>query len=316
MMKRRTVFIVLAAVTVLSLAFFGVSRLVRWAGRPTGALAPSMVGNMLYVYQDYGAGTNHYNVKALIAGDGQQGLVHDMDEDAENAYSGSSAIHCTVDVQGDSWGGWLFTYGYHGADAGPYNLNWGEYEDCGFNLTGATELTFVARGDVGGERVEFFTAGLGWNPDTGRATEKYHDSSPKISLGAVTLSDEYTLYSIPLSRADLSYISCGFGFVVSGNYNSENVGFLLDDIAFHFPEDVVVPPPGTEETGLSASEIISLVTAAVTGVFAVVVAAMNLLSAGLGRKGAKAGGATVAAPGRKDDAASSTDSTPGGDGGG
>lgn len=268
-MKKRKITIILATVAVLSILFFIISRVYKARNSPEGTLAPTMVGTDMYVYQDYASSYNHYRVKAQIAGDGQSALIHDMDENsAESPYAGNSSIKCVVDVEGDSWGGWLFTYGH--LNNGQYALNWGEYPNSGFDLSGATHLSFAAKGVNGGEKVEFFIGGLGWDPDSGKITEKYPDSTPKISLGVVELTDEYTVFTIPLERADLSYISCGFGFVVSGNYNDESAEFYIDEIRYHFPvEGSLLQAEG--KTGLSSGEIISLITAA----SAIVVAVLN-----------------------------------------
>ena len=44
------------------------------------------------------------------------------------------------------------------------------------DLTGATELRFYARGEQGGEWVEFFTCGFGYDGDTGEQVQKNPDS--------------------------------------------------------------------------------------------------------------------------------------------
>lgn len=267
--KKRKITIILATVAALSILFFVISRVYKALNSPDNRLAPTMVGTDMYVYQDYASSYNHYRVKAQIASEVQSVLVHDMDENSTESYAGTSCIKCVIDVEDSSWGGWLFTYGYNN-NGSQYTLNWGEYPNCGFDLSGATHLSFAAKGAQGGEKVEFFVGGLGWDPNSGRITEKYPDSTPKISLGVVELTDEYTVFTIPLERADLSYISGGFGFVVSGNYNDGSVQFYIDEIRYHFPAEGSLPQ--TEgKTGLSSGEIISLVTAA----SAIVVAVLN-----------------------------------------
>jgi hypothetical protein len=58
--------------------------------------------------------------------------------------------------------------------------NFGEVANAGVDLTGAVELTFWARGEKGGEMVDFFVAGVGRNPQTGVPIQDYPDSSPRI----------------------------------------------------------------------------------------------------------------------------------------
>ena len=229
---------------------------------PDIIIKPSLMNGNLYIYDDFGSSYNHYLVKGLISSDGQQFLVHDLDENSKDiVYSGETSIRCQVDVLNDSWGGWLFTYGYWGPSAPKDNLNWGQYPDCGYDLTGAKSLTFAARGETGGEQLEFFFGGLGWSPETGKRTEPYADSTPKLTLGTISLTDEFREYTIPLEHADLSYISSGFGFVVSGNYNKEGVVFYLDDIKVNFSENALVQ---SEKVTIDLGNIIAAIIAAIS----------------------------------------------------
>ena len=105
--------------------------------------------------------------------------------------------------------------------------NWGDYPNAGFNITGATKLTFFARGEKGGEQVEFFVGGIGW-PD-----KPYKESLPKVSTGYVTLSKEWKEYTIDLTGKDLSYVLSGFGWVTNAPRNlGQEITFYIDDIRF------------------------------------------------------------------------------------
>ena len=185
------------------------------------------------VYQDFAQTENNFTQKAKIWGENAS-LVKDLDENWQtNPYSGSSCIRCDIATKGTDWGGWMFLNGYLPAGETQPKLNTGDQPNAGMNLTGATELSFYARGEQGGECVEFFTCGFGYNGDDGSIIEQYPDSEGKHSLGFVSLSKDWHAYTIPLDYADLSYICCGFGFVCSGNESgdAENV-FYLDDIKF------------------------------------------------------------------------------------
>ncbi len=187
----------------------------------------------LYVYRDFGDTWNNFTQKAKMAGK-NAGLVKDMDENwRENAYSGRSCIRCQIDTEGTDWGGWMFLNGYLPAGETVPRLNDGTRENAGLDLTGARELRFFARGEKGGEKVEFFTAGFGYHGETGKKTVKYPDSAKKQSLDFVTLTSDWQEYVIPLSDADMSDIACGFGYVLSGDKSgsADNV-FYLDDIRF------------------------------------------------------------------------------------
>jgi hypothetical protein len=84
--------------------------------------------------------------------------------------------------------------------------------------------------------VEFFAAGLGY--DHGSNRQKYADSSRKITLGVVTLTQEWKKYEISLSNKNLKRIACGFGFVASSweNPGVTEIHFNLDEIRIEFPE--------------------------------------------------------------------------------
>ena len=187
----------------------------------------------LYVYRDFGDTENHFTQKAKMFGRNGE-LVKNMDENWQgDPYSGRSCIRCEIDTEGKDWGGWLFLNGYLPAGETVPRLNDGGQEHAGLDLTGATELRFFARGENGGETVEFFTAGFGYDGEWGNRLVDYPDSAKKQTLGFVTLTPDWQEYTIPLSGEDLRYICCGFGYVCSGakTGNGTNI-FYLDDIRF------------------------------------------------------------------------------------
>ncbi len=99
--------------------------------------------------------------------------------------------------------------------------NWGTF-DGGYNLGGATKLMFWARGEKGGEVVEFTVGGAAANfPD-----------SDQFSTGPILLDREWTEYTLPLAGRDLFYIATGFGFVVKHDQNPYGCVFYLDDIRY------------------------------------------------------------------------------------
>ena len=185
----------------------------------------------LYVYKNFASSVNHYTQKAKIFGQ-FGGNVRDMDENwTEDAVSGSS-IRCEQDTVLSDWGGWMFLNGYLPAGETVPRLNDGLTDDQGLDLSGADSLRFFARGEQGGEKVEFFTAGFGWD-EWGNKTVPCPDSAKKHSLGFVTLTREWKEYVIDLRNADMSYIICGFGFVLSGEKSGHGTSvFYLDEIRF------------------------------------------------------------------------------------
>src|SRR5690349_17454709 len=116
------------------------------------------------VYTDDGAAGNHFLVRARMSNfdddhqpDAAARAVPAMQEDSTNRpYSGATCIRASFRsqlVQGlPNWGSWVFMNGV--LRDGKPQPNWGETPDAGVNLSGATRLTFRARGEKGGERVE------------------------------------------------------------------------------------------------------------------------------------------------------------------
>jgi hypothetical protein len=125
--------------------------------------------------------------------------------------SGDSCIKVTYDAAG-KWGGIVWQ---SPAD------DWGE-EPGGYNLTGARKLTFWARGEKGGEMVEF-KAGI--YPKS----KPYYDTA-SVSLGKVKLSTDWKSYSIDLTGKNLERIKSGFVFSVAGK--KDPITFYLDDIQY------------------------------------------------------------------------------------
>ena len=100
--------------------------------------------------------------------------------------------------------------------------NWGKRKG-GFNLKGATRLTFYARGAHGGEVIQEFTVG--------GISGEYSDSDMAV-IGPVILSKDWREYSIDLRGKDLSSISGGFAWTSNVEANPNNVIFYLDEIKF------------------------------------------------------------------------------------
>ncbi len=193
------------------------------------------------VYTDVGAGGNHFVHLAKVEPDATvtvngsfTGIVH----------SGATAIQNTfTPSRPDSWGGYYFQNGVLlPGDTVPQD-NWGEYPDAGYDLSGATRLTFWAKGATGGEQVEFFAFGVGRDSNTGAPIAPYPDSEAKVTLCGrlvfpcyVTLEDTWRLYTISLSGLDLNYVLGGFGWVTNApENNNQSITFYLDDIRYDKP---------------------------------------------------------------------------------
>ena len=133
-----------------------------------------------------------------------------------NAYSGSSAMKITYTAKGAQGARWAGVYWQNPAN------NWGT-RDGGFDLSGATKLTFWAKGEKGGERIEEFKIG--------GIMGEYFDSD-SAGIGPVVLTTEWKEYTIDLRGKDLSYIIGGFCWATNADVNPEGATFYLDEIKY------------------------------------------------------------------------------------
>jgi len=99
--------------------------------------------------------------------------------------------------------------------------DWGD-KPGGFNLTGARKLTFWAKGEMGGELIDFGLGLLG-------SGKEYHDSV-KAEMKGIKLKTKWKHYTINLKGKDLSKIKTPFYWTLGGN--GHNITFYLDDINF------------------------------------------------------------------------------------
>ncbi|MDR1601066.1 MAG: hypothetical protein LBS42_01385 [Tannerella sp.] len=182
----------------------------------------------VYVYKDFGSAENSFT-QSFFMGDNYENIP--PMNDAAVGFD-STGIEAEINFDHNAWGGYYFTVSVIDETATrPATGN----DNAGINLAGARRLSFYAKGLEGGEQVEFFTAGLGYGEDF---TDKYPDSSRKISLGYVQLTTEWTKYEIDVSGHDLSRVAGGFGWVSSQGRNAERtaIRFRFDEVRFEFDD--------------------------------------------------------------------------------
>jgi hypothetical protein len=142
---------------------------------------------------------------------GNNGAISFDDRCTENPHSGSACIKLEYKAP-DGWAGIVWQ---------DVANDWGE-QDGGHNITGATKLTFWARGSEGGERVDFLFGVIK------RGEKPFPDSDTgKISA---SLTKDWRQYSIDLSGKNLARIKTGFGWSLAGQ--GKPVTFYLDDIQY------------------------------------------------------------------------------------
>lgn len=178
--------------------------------------AESGVNFPFYVYSDSGSLDNHYIPSGWMPATAARDLR--LDTNWKNyPFSGDSCIR--VEYKNTSGTRWAGIYWQHPAN------NWGSAPDAGFDLQGATKLTFWARGDKGNEVINEFKIG-------GISSGDYIDSD-SASAGPIQLSDEWKQYSIDLTGRDLSYIIGGFAWATNIDVNDpEGVVFYIDEIKY------------------------------------------------------------------------------------
>jgi hypothetical protein len=85
---------------------------------------------------------------------------------------------------------------------------------------------FYARGEAGGELVEFKVGGIGSDGE-----QAFRDSVDHSS-GGIRLEREWKRYEIDLSGQDLSSVIGGFAWIVEARANVEPVLFYIDNVTF------------------------------------------------------------------------------------
>ncbi len=174
-----------------------------------------------YVYADADSGGNHFTPS------GWMGDIRSIKFDGAyslNPQSGSHYIKISYKPQffsGHGWAGiyWLF----------PEN-NWGEKK--GFDLTGATELSFWARGEKGGEKAEFKVGGVNCYPYHD-PKKPYQDSLGPITTGVITLSKEWKEYRISLAGHSLKNVIGGFCWVTNIWQNPKGCTIYIDNVRYN-----------------------------------------------------------------------------------
>jgi hypothetical protein len=129
----------------------------------------------------------------------------------EKPHAGKTCIRVEYEPK-DGWAGvvWQSPANDWGAKAG------------GWDVSGAKQLRFWARGENGGEVVTFFFGIIG------RDKRYFDTASGKIEKAALT--KEWKEYTVDLRDKDLTRIKSGFGFSLAGQGGP--VTFYLDDIRF------------------------------------------------------------------------------------
>ncbi len=128
-----------------------------------------------------------------------------------NPHSGKTCMRWQYSAK-DNWGGVVWQ--------SPAN-DWGD-QAGGKNLTGATKLTFWARGEKGGEVVTFLCGIIN--------RDKPFFDTVQTKLDRATLTPEWKQYTIDLKGKDLTRVKTGFGWTLAST--GQPITFYLDDIRY------------------------------------------------------------------------------------
>lgn len=165
------------------------------------------------IYTDAKSPDNHYIPSGWM---GDYGDIKFDDKAMDSPQGGSTSIKVVYSnnaTQGARWAGIYWQ--------NPPN-NWGT-RPGGYDLTGAKKLTFWARGEKGGERIEEFKMG-GINGE-------YSDSD-SAGIGPVVLTTEWQQFTIDLEGKDLSSIIGGFCWATNLDVNPDGATFYIDTIRY------------------------------------------------------------------------------------
>ena len=132
----------------------------------------------------------------------------------EKPQSGKTCMRVIYAPQGDF--GWAGLYWVNPAG------NWGKQKG-GYDLRFAKRLTFWARGEKGGEHIAVFRYG---------GIKGAFNDSDNHGIGPLVLTNEWTQYTVDLSKRNLKYISAGFSFALTKAHNREGVVFYVDNVKF------------------------------------------------------------------------------------
>jgi hypothetical protein len=166
-----------------------------------------------YVYKNAGSSLGHY-IPSGYMGDARDILLKQTRDVKETHESKGTSLEIVYTPRGSE--GWTGLYWLEPAN------NWGNIKG-GFNLKGATKLTFWAKGLIGTEILS--------EVKIGGITGKYPDSDV-ISVNNIRLSKEWQMFEIDLRGKKMSRIIGGFCVIFDKHNNPDGATIFIDDIVY------------------------------------------------------------------------------------
>lgn len=167
--------------------------------------------------QKPGVDIQHLFTPSGWIGDGEYGRKYIIFSSADRTqpHTQPTSIKITYTFGPQRWGG---IYWQNLPD------NWGDKPGFDYSRKGISKVTFWARGESGGEVVEFKAGGID------NSAKPYRDSLV-ATVGGITLTKDWAQYTIDLSGMNLNSVIGGFCWVASSDSNSSNqITFYLEDI--------------------------------------------------------------------------------------
>ncbi|MBN1898216.1 MAG: hypothetical protein JW827_05535 [Spirochaetes bacterium] len=172
-----------------------------------------------YIYTDYGRKINNFIPSGWL------GDFYDLkinERWSQNPKSGKTCIQIIYTAEHKDRAGWAGIC----FQSNPDNY-WGTLRG-GYDLTTAKRLFFYARGEKGGETIEFRMGEF----------KKQHKKN-KATTGLVRLTKDWNLYEINLENMQLNDIAGGFCVIFSSKENTNGCIVYLDELYYTDKENPI-----------------------------------------------------------------------------
>lgn len=176
---------------------------------------PKQTDKKFYVWTDQASRLNHYVASGWM---GDFGDLKFNQGWKDRPFAGTTCIKISYSGERKQGAGWAGIYWQMPAN------NWGDKRG-GFNLSQYKKISFMARGDKGGELLDKFMIG----GITGQTEE---GDSDQAATDIIELTTDWKKYEIDLKGLDLTRIIGGFGFALNSDSNSSGATFYLDEIVY------------------------------------------------------------------------------------
>lgn len=168
-----------------------------------------------FIFTERGDRGNHYIPSGWM---GDYGDLKFNPGWTTNPGAGKTCIQVKYSGERKQGSGWTGIYWQMPAN------NWGDKRG-GYDLSEFKRVTFMARGEKGGEYIDKFMMG-------GIAGQTEAGDTDSASTDAIELTKEWKTYVIDLAGYDLSHIIGGFGFAMNADMNPNGATFYIDEIQY------------------------------------------------------------------------------------